>query len=175
MKAEEDIFIGQNYRMSEISGAIALEQLKKLDHMIGAMRKIKGWIKQGIEDIDGITFRNVRDDDGDASNALFLLLPDAETARRFRDALAAENTPAAYLYGGRPVYMLPQIFKQKTIDQAGSPFSQIPGGTVYSEGMCPVAEDLLPRNAVLFISPVFTLKDADDIVKAIRKTSRHIL
>jgi len=173
--AEDDIFVGQNYRMSEITGAVALEQLKKLDNITSYMRKIKNMIKDGIKDIDGIKFRRINDEEGDAGSTLFMLLPDVETADRFRKALAAENVNCGCLYGGRPVYMIPQIFYQKTVDRCGFPFNQFKEKIVYTEDMCPYARKYMPLNAVISLSPAFTEKDAEDVVTAIRKVAKAIL
>jgi 8-amino-3,8-dideoxy-alpha-D-manno-octulosonate transaminase len=173
--AEDDIFVGQNYRMSEVTGAIALEQLKKLDYITDYMRKIKYMIKNEIKDIDGIKFRRICDEEGDAGSTLFMMLPDVETADRFIKALNAENVNCGCLYGGRPVYMIPQIFYQKTVDRFGFPFNQFKEKIVYTEDMCPYASKYMPLNAVISISPAFTEKDAEDVVTAIRKIAKAIL
>lgn len=175
MKAEDDIFIGQNYRMSEVTAAIAVEQLKKLDYITSSMKKIKSMIKEQVKGIDGLSFRRINDEQGDASNALLMLLPTVELADKFRAALSAENVATGWLYGGRPVYMLPQIFNQKTVDANGFPFNQFPEKVVYTEDMCPYAAEHMPKNAMISLSPAFTEKDAEDIVKAIRKVAKHIL
>ena len=49
--AADDVFIGQNYRMSEITGAVALEQVKKMDYIVSSMHRIKYQIKEQIRDI----------------------------------------------------------------------------------------------------------------------------
>ena len=174
MKEEDDIFIGQNYRMSEVTGAIALAQIRKLDAIITKMRQTKKWIKSQIQDIKAITFRRINDEAGDAGNALFLLLPSAEKAAEFRAALNAENISTSWLYNGNPVYKLPQIFNQRTVDRNGFPFNQIPGGIKYTSGMCPNAENLLSRNALIYLGPLIETKDATDIVKGIRKVAQNI-
>ena len=173
--ADDDIFIGQNYRMSEVSGAIALEQLKKLDYITDYMRKIKYMIKNEIKDIDGINFRRIIDEEGDAGSTLFMMLPDVETADKFRKALAAENVNCGCLYGGRPVYMIPQIRYQKTVDRCGFPYNQFKEKIVYSEDMCPYASKHMPLNAVISISPAFTEKDAEDVITAVRKVAKYVL
>lgn len=174
-KAEDDIFVGQNYRMNEITGAIALEQLKKLDSITSYMLKIKTMIKKEISGIDGLSFRRITDEAGDAGSTLFMMLPDVETAARFRDALNAEHVNTGYLYGGRPVYMLPQIYYQKTVDRCGFPYNQFSEKIVYTEDMCPYAMKQMPRNAVISISPAFTEKDAEDVIKAVHKVAKEIL
>lgn len=175
MNEADDIFVGQNYRMSEMSGAIALVQLNKLDMITERMRKIKYMIKDAIKDIDGIGFRRINDEAGDVGSTLFMMLPDKDIAAKFIQAINAENIPCGSLYSGRPVYMLPQIFNQKTVDKNGFPFNQFDEKIVYSEGMCPKCEELLPRNAMIGITPAHTEKDAEDVIKAIRKVAKHIL
>lgn len=175
MKAEDEIFIGQNYRMSEVTGAIALEQLKKLDGIIAHMRGIKHQIKEQIKDIDGIGFRRINDEDGDVGSALFMLFPDKVITKKFIDALNAENINTQCLYVGRPVYMLPQIFNQKTADGNGFPFNQFSEKVVYTEDMCPYAVEYMPRSAHISLSPAFSERDAEDVVKAIRKVAKYIL
>ena len=86
----DDVFIGQNYRMSEITGAIAIEQLKKLDYIVESMRKIKYNIKDQIRDIPGIGFRRINDEEGDAGNSLIIYLENPES-ERILEALNAEE------------------------------------------------------------------------------------
>lgn len=172
---KEDIFAGQNYRMPEISGAIACVQLEKLDRIIFAMRRMKNIVLDGIKDIEGITFRKITDPDGDTGGKLVMLFPDAETGARFREALNAENISCGYQYGGKPVYMIPHIYKRKTVDRNGFPFNQFDEEIVYSEGMCPVAEKLLPRNGIISFTPDMTERDAEDIAEGIRKVAKHLL
>lgn len=49
----EEPIIGLNFRMNEITGAIMREQLKKVDRIVGMMRRNKDRIKRGIRDIEG--------------------------------------------------------------------------------------------------------------------------
>lgn len=175
MNAEDDIFVGQNYRMSELTGAVALEQLKKLDYIIENLRRIKKIIKDQIKDIDGISFRRIVDEDGDTGGTLFMMLPDEKLSVKFSEALTAENISCGRLYGGRPVYTLPQIFNQKTVDRNGFPFNQFSEKIEYTMGMCPYVEEHLPKNATIMLNPLLTEKDTEDIVKGIRKVAKYIL
>ena len=170
-----DIFVGQNYRMSEISGAVALVQLGKLNQIIAGMRKNKKIIKDGIRGVRGIRFRTINDEKGDAGNALILLLDSSEKSVAFCRAMGAENIPMNRLYAGRPVYMEPQIFHQRTADRSGFPFNQFDSPVVYTEDMCPNAVRILPRNSVLNIGPTWTEKDDEDVIAAVRKVAAKIL
>ena len=71
--------------------------------------------------------------------------------------------------------MLPQIFYQKTIDESGFPFNQFDEKIVYTEDMCPVALDMMPRNTFMFITPNLTDKDIEDVVNGVKKVCAEIL
>ena len=168
------VIVGQNYRMSEISGAAACVQLSKIDTIISKMRAIKKILKSELSGIDGLTFKRVIDDD-DVGAAIVMFLPTKELTEKFNEAIVAENILFSSQYGGRPVYMLPQIFYQKTIDDSGFPFNQFDEKIVYTEDMCPVAIDMMPRNTYMFITPDFTDKDIEDVIKGVKKVCSAIL
>lgn len=170
-----DVFIGQNYRMSEITAAVGLVQLNKLNGIIAKMKKIKTIIKQELKDIGGITFRRIIDEEGDAASGIIFFLPDKEKADLFNKAMFAENIPCTQMYGGRPAYMIPQIFYQKTADRNGFPFNQFEEKIVYTEDMCPNAIELMPKSAMFQLEPCMTEKDIEDIITAVRKVSGAVL
>lgn len=175
MSGEDEIFIAQNFRMSEITGAIALAQFGKLDQIISKMRKINHMIKDGIKDIDGLTFRRIIDEEGEAGNAVITMLPTEELAIEFSKAMAAENVGAGRLYGGRAVYELPQIMKQMTVDSNHFPFNQMENPVEYQPGMCPNAEGFCKRNLLISITPEFTEQDAEDVITAFHKVAKALL
>jgi len=174
-KEEEEIFPGQNYRMSELTGAVALAQLGRLDAILEAMRRIKAAVLEGIRDVPGLTRRRIVDAAGETGGKLALLLPDPQTAKRFRDALNAENVTCSGLYEGRPVYMIPQILTQKTVEGRGFPYDQFEERVRYEPGMCPACEGILPRVCMISITPDMDGKDAENIAEGIRKVSRRVL
>lgn len=173
--AEDDVFVGQNFRMSELSGAVALEQIHKLDSILDAMRTRKRQIKEGIRSVPGLRFRRLNDEAGDAGNALILLLENREKALRFIHAMGAENVSLNYLYNGEPVYMQPQILYQRTADRSGFPFNQVQPPVTYSPDMCPHSVEILARNAVLNIAPTWSEQDAQDVIAAVRKVAAQVL
>ena len=169
----DELFAGQNYRMSEITGAVACAQLQKLDGILASMRRVKRMIKEGLRGV--APFRAVPDEAGDAASTFMLLLPDAAAREEFGAALAAEGIACGCLYGGRPVYLQPQIFHQKTVDRDGFPFNQFAEPVAYTEDMCPRALDILPRNLMIQLSPLLTEEDAGDIIAAVKKVAGGVL
>jgi len=169
----DELLVGQNYRMSELTGAAACVQLQKLDNILGTMRKYKKVIKDELRGI--VPFRRIDDEAGDAGTVLMMLFPSAETRESFGAALSAEGVACGCLYGGRPVYLQPQIFQQKTAECSGFPFNQFDEPVLYTEDMCPRAMDVMPRNLIIQLSPVMTNEDASDIIQAIKKVAEVLL
>ena len=173
--AEADVFVGQNYRMSEFSGAVALEQVRKLDEMLEKMRWAKRAVKEQLKGTPGFCFRRINDEEGDAGNALILLLDDPARVQPFLDAICAEGVPFSRLYNGEPVYMNPQILYQRTPDGSGFPFSMVDPPVAYTPDMCPISVGILSRNVELMIGTTWTQQDIEDVVHAVRKVASAVL
>lgn len=177
---EDQILIGQNYRLSEIASAIACEQIKKLDFIIENLRRVKHTVKSEIRPVleaRGVSFRKIVDEDGDVSNTIMMYLPTPEKAVAFKDALYAENIFCSHLYERKTIYQAPSLLNKVTADKSNYPFRMFTGEKemVYQKGMCPKAEDLLARNVMIPLAPVFTEQDCQDIIDAVKKVARELL
>jgi 8-amino-3,8-dideoxy-alpha-D-manno-octulosonate transaminase len=178
VSVQVESFLAENYRMNELTGAVALAQLGKLSRVITAMRRNKELMKAAIGPWPGLVFRDIPDEAGDAWTALMFYLPTAELAATFARALTAENIVADQLYGGQPAYLAwPQIAHQRTVTPEGCPFTcPLYGRHVeYGPGLCPRAEDLFPRSVRVPISPLFTEAECAAIAGGINKVARHLL
>ena len=117
---------GFNYKVTEIQGAIGLEQLKKLDYIIERQRENKKYLKDGIKNIISIEFRDLPDPDGDASDTLIFFVESREVAQRVAIDLAkcgigTKNLPDAldWHYAGtwkQIFYEYPE-YKDKDLEQ----------------------------------------------------------
>lgn len=176
----DQILIGQNYRLSEVASAIACEQIKKLDHIIENLRRVKQSIKSEIKPVlesKGVVFRKITDEAGDVSNTIMMYMPTPEKAVAFKGALYAENVFCSHLYERKTIYQAPSLIDPKPADKKGYPFNQFTGDKAmhYSLGMCPKAEDLLSRNVMIPLAPVFTEADCRDIITAVKKVAEAVL
>lgn len=178
-----EVFSGMNFRMGEINGAIMLAQLGKLDTIIGRMRKNKARIKDALQGINGITFREIPDEAGDTGLSLIFFLPEAQITVRFVEALKAEGVEAAGIYdSGIPDWHIYKHWKhvmdQVTPSPEGCPYtcSFYQGPKIkYTTDMCPKTLSLLSRAVHLDIPPRMTDEDCDLIAEAIRKVAEIYL
>lgn len=174
---ESSAFIGQNYRMSEITGAVMQAQWEKLDSVVSSMRKHCRTIRRQLSAaLPSMKFRNGTDEEGNIGSNLGMILPSAEHALNFMQALNAENINTYVLYGGRPIYRMPQLFQQKTVEKDNFPFNYpFKNPVVYTEDMCPRAVDLIPRTVFLPVSPILSDRDTEEIIEGIVKVYENLV
>jgi len=178
---QEEILLGANFRMPELSAAVALVQLRRLDPLLDTMRRHKRYLAAGIaQSVEkaGGTFRKILDPEGDTAIAMIFFLPSAALAQSAVDALKAENVRAGSLYREDQIdYHVyahwAALLEQRTWTPAGGPWRWAPP-VKYSRRMCPQTLDLLSRAVHLDINPLYSQQDLDEIVFAVNKVLRHI-
>ena len=179
---------GVGARMSELTGAMCLAQMRKLPQITGNMRASKWRIRDAISDIPGLGFRTVPDPSGDTGPFLLMTLKDEATARRFVDALRAEGIagPAGSLaclamreWGMHWYSNIPSLVHKRSDSRDGFPWTH-PSNAFgqsysYAAGALPNCDDLHARGALLTIASKLTPEDEADIIAAVRKVARVVL
>jgi dTDP-4-amino-4,6-dideoxygalactose transaminase len=79
--------IGMNHRINELTGAVALAQLRKLDGITSTLRTKKARLKAGIQAKSDVQFRRITDPEGECGTLLVMMLEDGERARRVAEQL----------------------------------------------------------------------------------------
>jgi len=179
---------GVGARMSELAGAMALAQMRKLPAITGAMRSSKWRIREALADIGGLRFRTVPDPSGDTGPFLLMILPDATAADGFVAAVRAEGIagPAGSLacltmreWGLHWYSNIPSLVKKRSNSRDGFPWTHPENAFAsdysYAFGALPVCDDLHHRGAILTIASTLSEKDERDIVLAIRKVAGALL
>jgi 8-amino-3,8-dideoxy-alpha-D-manno-octulosonate transaminase len=84
--------VGINLRINELTGAVALAQLRKLDRILSLLRDKKQKFKDAISagGIRNMSFRRINDA-GEIATMLTLLFPDEKTTRAVAAALATKT------------------------------------------------------------------------------------
>ncbi len=88
---EQHPILGTNYRMSELSGAVGLAQMRKVADIRSAKLKNKAYLKSRLAEVEGITFRHMDDPEGDSGTFLNFFLPTQELAEAASKQLAADG------------------------------------------------------------------------------------
>lgn len=169
-------FIGFNYRMMEIQGAIGLAQLAKLDSMIVAQRKNKSRLKEALTSIKGVNFRHQVDEQGDSATFLAFILQDKEHCSKVSNSLSksgfgpinfSENTWHFY-----PKWE--HLLEGKTMTNSDYPFKDGNGKkrVVYDPDGLPQSCALLDRTLVFPISIKMDESKITAMTEAIQKAAQ---
>jgi len=175
-------FPGENYRMSEINGALGYAQLHKLDGIISKLRHNKKRIAAGIADIPGIQLQRVVDPDGDVSTSIIFFMENKDLAQTFSNALKAEGIPNGNMYNGgfadRHIYRnWDYILEKRMASPVGTPWncSEYKGNVSYHVDMCPITLDYLSRAISIGLNQRMTDQDCDDVIQAVNKVDKALL
>ncbi len=168
---EKRSFIGFNYRMSELHGALGLAQFRKLDTIIlKKQREYKERIKEALSKFGFISFRNIPDSSGDTATFIIFLLPDSEKARRFNSVMAEEGCGTVYWYDNDWHYYerWEHLLEGKSLAGSGYPFRTYEGKT-----RCSYDKNALPRTAEL-MSRALTIQITLNMEEKLPKLLRAI-
>jgi len=179
---------GVGARMSELAGAMALAQFRKLDNITGAMRGAKWKIREALTGIDGLSFREIPDPAGDSGPFLLTRYPSPEKRDRFVDAMVAEGIrgPEGSLaclkmsaWGMHWYFNNPSLVNKRSLSADGFPWSHPANAFAaeidYRRGLLPGCDERHDHCALLTIASCLTDADVDDIVTAFRKVARVVL
>ncbi len=122
-------FIGFNYRMMELQGAIGIAQLAKLDFMIEQQKKHKSRLKEAANSIPGVSFRDLVDEKGDTATFFAFMFSDRDHCKRVNTYLN-ENGIGAINFSENSWHYYPEwehLLDGKTLTRSGWPFSSHQG------------------------------------------------
>jgi 8-amino-3,8-dideoxy-alpha-D-manno-octulosonate transaminase len=139
-------FLGMNFRMTELSGAVLLAQLGKLDAIRSHLRANKAIVKSALAGVRGLEFRSLVDPEGDLATHLVVMFPSSDIAHD----VAAELGSITLAESGWHVYAnMEHLIERRTVTGKGCPFD-CPcfhdGEVGYRAGMLPRTDALLARS-----------------------------
>ena len=166
-------FIGFNYRMMELQGAMGLAQLAKLDDIVASHKKNKKALKEGLAEIPGVTFRTILDEKGDSASFLGFFLETGEAAGKV-NAILAENGAGAIAFGANTWHFYPaweHLIGAKSLCTSGWPFASHGGKrrVIYDAEALPKSAALMDRLLVYQIPVILSDQRRDEMLAAIRK------
>jgi dTDP-4-amino-4,6-dideoxygalactose transaminase len=160
-------FAGYNFRASELTGAMARVQLRRLDGLLERMRANHARLASQVGGLPGLELRRGNDDDGDAGIALIAF---ADDAARAADAVAALNAEGV---------LAMQIYSPATPDLHVFPYWAPVLEALEAAGAdrpdCPRTLELLERTIHVDVSPLCDEQDLDEIAFAFEKVAKQVL
>jgi perosamine synthetase len=169
------LFLGLNYRMTELVGAVARVQLTRLKDVVDARRRVARRLVEELADRPGLRLPPLDVVDRHSFWTFPILIdPDRLGAGNagFGAALLAEGLPVTPGYLDRPVHLVPALTERRTFGTSGFPLTSPPARKEmrYARGDCPVAERMVDSTLlVLACNERYTDADVDDLVAGITK------
>ncbi len=173
------LIIGVNYRMSELTAAVGVAQLTRMDWIIDRMRQHKARLAGAVAGVRGLTVRPLPDPSGDTGATFIVSTPTADSATRFARALTAEGVPASVAWAaGQHVYHhFDQLIERRFLSRRHCAWEcpHYQGKATLRKGQFPRSDDILKRAVHLDIHPLFSDQDVEDISVALHKVAEAVL
>ena len=145
------VLFGQNYRMNNISGAILIEQMKKLDLIIGAQRKSRDYI---MKKIDNKKIVNSIYPDGDTGMNILILFDNENDYEIIKEK--SKYVEIRKMWNG--LYYENKLFRDNKLTSIDLKNKE-----------CSITKNIINRLGVISIPPILTKKDCDMIIDFINK------
>jgi 8-amino-3,8-dideoxy-alpha-D-manno-octulosonate transaminase len=168
-----------NYRMSELTAAVGVAQLARLDWIVDRLQHHKRRLVRDLQGVHGLRLRPLADPDGETGATLIFLLPTAETAPRFAKALTAEGVPASVTWtSGQHVYHhFDQLIERRFLSRQHCSWEcpRYQGKATLRKGQFPRSDDVLKRAVLVNLHPLLSDQDVQDIITAVQKVALAVL
>ena len=175
--ARDYLFLGINYRMNELTGAVAAAQVGKVEGVVARRRAIGEAITRGIADAPGVIPPTVREGCKHSWWQYALTIDESVlkcSPVEFGQALSKEGIPAGVGYIGKPIYMSPIFLETVTYGDSGCPFTcPHANPRTYRESDCPNTLEILRKIIIVPCNEFYTDKDVSDIIAGVQKVARH--
>ena len=161
-------FMANNYRMTELQGAVAVAQLRKLDSIIQRRQSWCERLTKRLGNLPGVQLPTVTPH-GTHTYWFYMMRIDAAklggSVDEFANARKAEGVPVGAHYIGRPIYKYPLFLEHTAFEHGDHPFKRVD----YHKVSCPVAEAILDTCVNLAINEAYSDADLEDTVKAFER------
>ena len=144
--------LGYTFRMNELTGAIALAQLRKIDKILEMLRKQKRKLKDAISDIKGIKFRRINDE-GEVATLIGIIFKDKNTAKKFSQKIGQMTL---YESGWHVYSNMEHLLNKRMPTEIACPFTCPYYGKEieYDAHMLPQTDDLLERSVIISVGVI---------------------
>ncbi|HEY3268816.1 MAG TPA: DegT/DnrJ/EryC1/StrS family aminotransferase [Armatimonadota bacterium] len=161
-------FLANNYRMTELQGAVAVAQMRKLGGIVERRRAWCEALSRRLMGLPGI-LPPLPTVGANPSWWFYMLRVEPSVlgvdADGFAAALREEGLPAFAHYIGQPVYTYPIFADHLAFARGMHPYD----GRTYRKGLCPAAEEILGTSVVLAVNEAYTDTDLLETAAAFEK------
>ena len=168
-------YLGFNYRIGELSAAVGLAQMRKIEQIRGSKRKNKTIIKDKLKEVDGVTFRHMPDADGDSGTFLNFFLPSIELTQMAVKKLAEAGIGVNYWYTNM-YHFINQWDHIKNLKSAAPlAIHHLGAPQDYNNLDLPISQDVVGRLMSLGVRATWTDDEAEKLGDDMARVLREVL
>ncbi|MEJ2705401.1 MAG: DegT/DnrJ/EryC1/StrS family aminotransferase, partial [Sedimentisphaerales bacterium] len=168
--SQVETFAGENFRMSELTGAVLGAQLTKLDMMLSQLRGNASAIYDGIKDLPGIRLRRRPDPEGDIGYSVFFEMKDKTMRDRCIRELRNRKVPAGTLSGSVLLPVQESVINKRARHSDWPSFNTPRGKQItYGPDCCRQTLGVYDRFVQVRVGPKYTQRINDYIIDAVRE------
>jgi len=172
---------GVCYRMNELTAAVGLAQLRKLDRITAGYNWAGDLLTEKLQGIAGLT-PPITQPDGLHTYWHFPLRINEQklgmSKERFADAVTAEGANCSAGYIGCPIFMYEALRNKRIYGETLFPFASEEFGSghhlPYEPGYCPEAERALNEMVCLGVNQYFSEQDIQDMADIAHKVAASV-
>lgn len=162
-------FAGENFRMSELTGAVLGAQLTKLDSMLAQLRSNGQAIYEGIKNLPDIRLRRRPDPQGDIGYGVYFEMKDKDTRDRCIRELRNRKVPASTLSGSVMLPTQESVINKRARHPDWPSFNSPQGRKIeYGPNCCQQTLGVFDRFVQVRAGAKYTQRINDYIIDSIR-------
>ncbi|MBI4978625.1 MAG: DegT/DnrJ/EryC1/StrS family aminotransferase [Spirochaetes bacterium] len=165
-----NLFMGWNFRMSDILAAVMRVQVTRLDGILSSLRKEKAFLRESLAAASSFRVSPSHDEAGDCGTTLALLFPSGTAAASFIDTVKADGVGGAHspINTGKHVYSNWQAIleKQGAHHPDRNPYKFAQREITYTKDMLPNTLDILARTVYVPMHIDHSLEQQNIMLKA---------
>jgi 8-amino-3,8-dideoxy-alpha-D-manno-octulosonate transaminase len=170
----ENFMWGDGRRMTELSGALAYTQIKKLPAILAHMRGSRDRIKGLIAGTPGLRFRLLTDPEGSTGTFIILILESAEKAATATSKMKEGGLHNVFRIAEYSLHIycnIEPLVRKVPLSPSGNPWNlEANRGSSYdySRGACPRSDDLFARSVLVPVPSRLTPEQEEKAAEVIR-------
>ena len=162
--------------MSELCGAIANVQLRKLATIVENLNGSNRRIRSALSELPGVELRRIVDEKGNTGSFVVLMLPDSVRAQAAIEKLSTMDLRGAWRisdYGLHVYFNIPQLVNRTPLSAAGNPWNLPENSGLereYGRGACPKSDDLFDRSIIITVPSSLSADHESYMIDSIRRS-----
>jgi 8-amino-3,8-dideoxy-alpha-D-manno-octulosonate transaminase len=174
--SQVETFAGENFRMSEFTGAVLGAQLSKLDTMLAQLRGNAKTIYDGIKKLADIRLRHRPDPEGDIGYAVFFEMQDKTMRDRCIRELRQRKVPASTMTGSVLLPIAESVINKRMRHPDWPSFNSEEGKNIkYGPDSCRQTLEIFDRFVQVRVGAKYTERINNYIIDNIRQVDKVLV